>query len=183
MVRLFIEKQILLFAAIFYMLSTGNALGNNLSSLMNVITPKTRLEAPGFTLINVHGKTNELIEFKGRVILLNFWATWCAPCRDEMPALEKLNKSFDNKNFVVIAIAADRGKNAMNVVKEYYRLHDISFTVLLDPDGRVRKKYEVYALPTSYIIGKDGKFLGKIYGARDWAGSDSLKLFENFLNN
>jgi len=181
MFRATARKTTILIAAVICILFSGSAFAESLFSAMNVIEPKIRVEAPPFTLKTVDGETRDLGQFRGKVILLNFWATWCAPCRDEMPALERLEKSFEGKNLVVVAVAADRGKKAMHTVKDYCRMHDIGFTVFLDPDGSVRDTYEVSALPTSYIIGKDGKFLGKIFGARDWAAPASLKLFESLL--
>ena len=160
----------------------GNASGDELFSKMQVIKPKTRMEAPPFELTSVDGSVKKLDDFKGKVILLNFWATWCGPRRDEMPALERLAKAFKDKDFTIVAIAADRGKKAMHTVKEHCKMHNVTFTVLLDPDGKVRKKYEVSALPTSYIIGGDGKLSGKILGARKWDSDDSFTFFESFLN-
>ncbi|MFQ5586878.1 MAG: TlpA disulfide reductase family protein [Thermodesulfobacteriota bacterium] len=158
---------------------SGPALGEDLFSEMGVIQPRIRVEAPAFTLTDLDGTERSLDEFKGKVILLNFWATWCAPCRDEMPAMEALWRRFKGKRFAVIAIAGDRGK--MHRVGEFCRMHDVTFTVFLDPKGKVRNSYEVTALPTSYIIGRDGKITGKILGARKWDSGEAVRLVANLL--
>jgi peroxiredoxin len=154
-------------------------LGETPFAEMGVIQPKIRVEAPAFTLTAIEGAKRSLDEFKGKVILLNFWATWCAPCRDEMPAMEALWRRFKGKEFTIIAVAGDRGN--MHRVGEFCRMNDVTFTVLLDPKGKVRNDYEVTALPTSYLIGRDGRIMGKILGAREWDSDDSIKLVEHLL--
>lgn len=148
---------------------------------MGVIKPRVRVEAPNFTLEDIDGNPRRLNEFKGNVILLNFWATFCAPCREEMPAMERLWKELKDQGLVIIAVAGDRGRKSMHKVKEFCVMHGMSFPVLLDPRGEVRRSYEVTALPTSYIIGRDGKISGKIIGARQWDTDESKKLFNALL--
>ncbi|MFQ5330407.1 MAG: TlpA disulfide reductase family protein [Thermodesulfobacteriota bacterium] len=156
-----------------------SAIGGDLFSAMGVIGPKVRVEAPAFTLTDVDGRERSLDDFKGKVILLNFWATWCAPCRDELPAMEALWRRFEGKGFTIVAVAGDRGK--MHRVGEFCKMNDVTFTVFLDPTGKVRKEYEVSALPTSYLIGRDGKIVGKIMGAREWDSSEAVRLVANLL--
>ncbi len=154
-------------------------LGETPFAEMGVIQPKIRVEAPAFTLTSLDGEERSLDEFKGKVILLNFWATWCAPCRDEIPAMEALWRRFKKKEFAIIAVAGDRGN--MHRVGEFCRMSDVTFTVLLYPKGVVRRSYEVTALPTTYLIGRDGRIVGKILGAREWHSDDSIKLVEHLL--
>ena len=93
--------------------------------------------------------------------------------------MEALWRRFKKKGFAIIAVAGDRGK--MHRVGEFCRMNDVTFTVLLDPKGVVRRSYEVTALPTSYIIGRDGKITGKILGAREWDGGEAVRLVANLL--
>lgn len=148
---------------------------------MNVIRPAVKLEAPAFTLMDTGGAQRSLDEYRGSVILLNFWATFCKPCREEMPAMERLWKGFEDRGLVVIAIATDRGRRSMKTVKSFCNTHSVTFPVLLDPSGDVRRAYEVVVLPTSYIIGRDGKFIGKVLGPRKWDGVESRRFFEGLL--
>jgi len=175
-----LQRSVILLVAVgvFFVLPHP-ALGGEITSALGVIEPKVRVEAPAFTLTDLDGVERSLDEFKGEVILLNFWATWCAPCRDEMPAMEALWRRFKGKGFVIIAVAGDRGR--MHRVGEFCRMNDVTFTVLLDPEGSVRREYEVRALPTSYLIGRDGKITGKILGAREWNSDEAVRLVANLL--
>jgi peroxiredoxin len=157
----------------------SGAYADDLFSEMGVIKPKVRVEAPEFTLASLGGGERSLEDFKGKVILLNFWATHCEPCREEMPAMERLWKEMKGKGFVIIAVAGDRGSPKR--VEEFCKTHGVTFPVLLDPRGDVRRTYEVTVLPTSYIIGRDGKFIGKVIGERQWDGTAAFKLVGGLL--
>jgi peroxiredoxin len=151
----------------------------DLFSELGVIRPKVRVEAPGFTLASLGGGDRSLEEFKGKVILLNFWATHCEPCREEMPAMERLWREMKKRGLVIIAVAADRG--SPKKVEEFCKTTGVTFPVLLDPEGDVRRTYEVTVLPMSYIIGRDGKFIGKVIGEREWDGRAAFEFFEDLL--
>jgi peroxiredoxin len=157
-----------------------NLYGAEPSLELGVIKPKVRVKAPAFTLTSLNRGEFALTDFKGKLILLNFWATWCAPCKDEMGGMEKLWLRLKENDFVIIAVAEDRGNP--KAVRRFSKEHNITFPVLLDPTGRARRAYEVVGLPTSYIIGKDGKISGKVIGARVWDGIESLKFFESLLD-
>jgi peroxiredoxin len=158
---------------------TGGAYAEDLFSGLGVIRPKVRVEAPPFTLASLGGGQMSLEDFKGKVILLNFWHTNCEPCKKEMPSMERLWKKLKDKGFVVIAVNVDFGSPER--AEKFLRTHGITFPALLDPGGDVRRTYEVAVLPTSYLIGKDGKFLGKVVGERQWDGSEAFELVESLL--
>lgn len=142
--------------------------------------PASLKMAPDFALSTVDGKKGSLADFRGKVVLLNFWSTWCEPCREEMPALEALWNSLGDKGLVVAAVTKERGN--LHKVGEFCRMHEISFPVFLDPSGEVAGEYGVTVLPTSFVIGKDGAVEGVLVGPRDWAGTESKRLFERLLN-
>jgi peroxiredoxin len=156
----------------------GAAIASDPLSQMQVIKPHVRMDAPDFVLKDIEGRQKGLTDFKGKVILLNFWATWCPGCREEMPSLEKLWKEFRTKGVVVIAIAIDRNREE---VKSFATDLGLTFPILLDLEGVVRKNYEITVLPMTYIIGKDGKISGRMYGDRDWAGDGADALMKNLL--
>ena len=131
--------------------------------------PRSHVPAPAFTLPTLQGETVHLRDYHGKLVLLNFWATWCPPCREEMPSLQSLWQDFKTQDFVILAIAADRG-NKKDVARFAARL-GLDFPILLDPDGKVRRRYEVFGLPLSYLIGKDGKILGRFTAAQTWNSS------------
>jgi len=130
-----------------------------------LLKPKVRMDAPTFSLQELNGKETTLNDFSGKIVLLNFWATWCAACREEMPEMEKLWSKLREKGVVIVAVAADKNKKA---VREFVKKNGITFPVLYDTDGKTRNQYEVLELPTSYIIGRDGKFTAKIIGTEIW---------------
>ena len=149
-------------------------------SSMKVTVPKARLLAPDFTLPDLKLETVRLSDYRGKLVILNFWASFCAPCRREMPALENLWQRYRDRGLVVLALSADRDnlKRVENFVSE----GDYSFPILLDTAGRVRKNYEIRALPTSYLIGRDGKFIGRIIGEREWDSEQSQALITLLLS-
>jgi peroxiredoxin len=155
----------------------GTAYAADPFAQMEVLKPKVRLEAPAFTLMDINGGQRRLSDFRGKIILLNFWATWCPNCREEMPSLERLEKRFKAEGVVVIAVAEDgRGE-----VTSLARKLGLTFPILMDAGGAVRKIYEVTALPMTYIIGRDGKISGRLFGSRDWTGQDADALMQHLL--
>jgi peroxiredoxin len=155
----------------------GVAFASDPFAVMGVIKPKVRMEAPAFTLRSIDGGRRSISDFKGKIVLLNFWATWCPNCREEMPSLEKLWERFKAKGVVVIAVAEDRRSE----VESFARKLGLTFPILLDLEGAVRKDYEVTALPMTYLIGRDGKISGRMYGSREWAGKKADSLMELLL--
>ena len=135
--------------------------------------------APNFTLKNLEGKEVSLSEFRGKFVLINFWATWCGPCKIEMPSLETLYQRFKNKNFVMLAISNDMFGEA--VVKPFVKAHKISFPILLDQRLKASNQFGVVSLPSTFMIDPKGKIIGALYGAEDWATPSNILYFENLL--
>jgi peroxiredoxin len=162
--------------------SQASAQDNSLEELlqsMRITVPQQRLPAPSFTLSKLAGRTLHLSDYRGKVVLLNFWASFCTPCLEEMPALEALWQDYREQGFVVLAIAADRG--SIDPVRHFVEAGNYSFPIPLDPDGSVRKQYEVMALPTTYLIGRDGRFAGRVLGAREWNSPQGRLLVQRLL--
>lgn len=145
---------------------------------LGVAQPRTSKQAPGFVLKDIHGKSISLKQFKGKPVLLNFWATWCGACREEMPSMQRLHDAAkDNGGFHVIAISVDRFN--FKKVNQYAENLNLKFPVLLDPDRETRKAYFIRALPTSYLIDSEGKLRGFVSGARNWDSPASLELMKS----
>jgi peroxiredoxin len=122
--------------------------------------------APGFALPRLDdGRVVSLEELRGRVVLVNFWATWCRPCLDEMPAMERLYRSLRGSGFELLAISVDESRSEVEAFRERLGL---TFPILLDPDRRVAHAYQSYRYPESYLIGADGRILSRYIGPRDW---------------
>jgi peroxiredoxin len=178
-VRTFVFKKAFALAALLFVLQ-GAAFAAGPFAKMGILRPRVRMEAPAFSLPDIHGGRQSLADFRGKIVLLNFWATWCPDCREEMPSLEKLWEKYKTKGTVVIAVAVDR--NRSEVVSFSQKL-GLTFPILPDPEGGVRKEYEVTALPMTYFIGKDGKISGRLFGGRDWAGKDADALMRHLLGS
>tara|TARA_B100000315_G_scaffold250156_1_gene282518 strand:- start:1579 stop:2220 length:642 start_codon:yes stop_codon:yes gene_type:complete len=136
--------------------------------------------APDFTLPDIDGKSISLSQLSGKVVFLNIWATWCGPCRTEMPSMEKLYQKFKKEDFVMLAISIDR--QGKSVVIPFLEELGLTFPVLLDPDSTIQKLYKIRALPSSIIIDKMGFVDTREAGARDWFSSGIIKLFEELIN-
>jgi|YelNatPaOPRAMG01_1025707.scaffolds.fasta_scaffold08416_1 peroxiredoxin len=109
-------------------------------------------KALDFSLKDLKGKNYKLSDFKGKVILLNFWATWCPPCRYEMPLLDKLYKEYKKMGFEVVAVSLDSNPNN---VTEYLKNNSVSFIILSDKEGKVGYTYQIVAIPTSFLIDRN----------------------------
>jgi len=136
-------------------------------------------KAPNFYLEDLKGKKLELKNFKGKVIFLNFWATWCGPCKEEMPSMETLYQQFKEKDFVFLAISVDY--EGRKPVKEFIEKEHYTFPVLLDPKYETFDLYKVKGIPTTIIIDKDRKMIGRAVGPKNWKSSDVISLINLLL--
>ncbi|MZH02395.1 MAG: TlpA family protein disulfide reductase [Nitrospinae bacterium] len=142
---------------------------------MGVIPPKTSQPAPAFVAKNLKGQDVELSDFKGKVVLLNFWATWCGACIEEMASMQNLYSALRADGVEVLAVSIDRWNE--DRIQDYVKNNQLTFPVLLDQNQKVRKKYHVMGLPTSYLIDAEGKIRGYASGARTWDSTESKGLF------
>ena len=134
--------------------------------------------APDFTLSNVGEQQVSLRQYRGKVVLLNFWATWCIPCREEMPGLEQLHQTFQQQDFVILAINLKEGAEQ---VKTFFQKRTLSFPALLDQNGAVFRDYSVAGMPTTYLIGRDGRLLARSVGGRDWTRAEAQALIRDLV--
>lgn len=161
----------------------GNEKNKNSSSdkkqIKNEVTEKNKNyetgiekgnKIPDFNLTNLLGGTQSINDYKGKLILLNFWATWCPPCRHEMPSMENLYKNKNNRNFEILAVSVDR--DSTNKVSDFIIKNNYSFPVFHDTKGSVADKFLITSIPQTYIINEEGIILEKITGAFDWEKLD-----------
>ena len=134
--------------------------------------------APDFTLPNVDEQQVSLRQYRGKVVFLNFWATWCIPCREEMPALEQLHQTFQQQDLIILAINLKEGAEQ---VKTFFQQRTLSFPALLDQNGTVFRDYSVAGMPTTYLIGRDGKLLARGVGGRDWTRAEAQELIRDLV--
>jgi peroxiredoxin len=153
------KKRRLLFRSIILVVLfslVGYALYQNFNSDKG---PKLKDTAPNFELENLKGEKVQLKDLRGKVVLVNFWGTWCKPCEKEMPAIQTAYEKYGDQGFEVIAINIQQSNFQ---VKKYIQQRDLTFPVLLDQDGSIKDEYDVYKIPSSFFIDREGK-ISKIY--------------------
>ena len=137
--------------------------------------------APDFSLPALdETKTVRLSDFRGKVVFLNFWATWCKPCKEEMPSMEVLYKNFEKDGFIVLAISIDRVTTKKDI-PPFVKSLGLSFPVLVDSWGQTDKKYKLMGVPETYVIDQQGVLREKVIGPRDWTRLDNLQSITGLL--
>jgi len=129
--------------------------------------------AEDFTLPDIDGGKISLSDYRGKVVFLNFFATWCPPCMEEMPSMQTLHDEMRFDNFVMLAVCLD--KTGISAVKDFAWDKGYTFKVLHDPDGAVAYRYGVRSIPATFIIGKEGKIESSILGSRDWSRESVIR--------
>jgi thiol-disulfide isomerase/thioredoxin len=148
--------------------------------LSTTLTSVDPIEAPDFTLNDMDGKPHTLSALRGNVVLVNFWATWCPPCRKEMPSLEFLYAKFSGKAFRVLAV--NQWEDADHVFSYMGELNVFpSFPILFDPQSQVSELYGVRGLPTSFLIDPEGRIIYRAIGGREFDHPDVVALIETLL--
>ena len=135
--------------------------------------------APDFTLPNAAGKKVSLRDYRGKVVFLNFWATWCESCREEMPSMERLYKEFKGQGLEIVAVnVKEKRQDALAFAKEL----NLTYPVLLDPEGEVGLLYGAFGLPVTYLIDRKGVVLARLWGPADWYSPAARKLFSALVD-
>jgi cytochrome c biogenesis protein CcmG/thiol:disulfide interchange protein DsbE len=137
--------------------------------------------APDFSLSDLNDKPYRLSDFRGKVVFLNFWATWCKPCREEMPSMEILNKNFEKDGLVILAVSIDRVTTTKDI-PPFVKGMNLSFPVLIDSWGRTDKPYKRMGVPETFIIDQEGIIREIVIGPRDWTRLDSLQVLTKLLS-
>ena len=124
--------------------------------------------APDFTLQTLEGKKVKLSDYRGKKVILNFWATWCPPCKEEIPHMEKYYKSLNKKdNVEVVAVNLTSADKSKEYIKEFAESYDITYPILLDKKGEQQKQYEIVTIPTTFFINEAGQIKQKAVGPMD----------------
>ena len=141
---------------------------------------KENTPTPEISVINItDGSTLKLSELKGKVVLLNFWATWCPPCRQEIPSMMKLNKAMSGKPFQMVAVSVDEGGKP--VIDSFFKESGFILPTYLDTDGKAARSYGVTGVPESFIVDKNGIIIKKIIGGRAWDSPDVVAFLEGLM--
>jgi peroxiredoxin len=129
--------------------------------------------------VDLEGQAVRLSAYRGQVVLVNLWATWCPPCREEMPSMEKLHQRLREKGFVLLAVSEDEG--GAGVVRPFVEQMRLTFRVLLDPGGDVGRKYGVWGYPESFLVDREGRIVERVIGPRDWGAPAEIARIEALL--
>jgi cytochrome c biogenesis protein CcmG, thiol:disulfide interchange protein DsbE len=146
---------------------------------LSLIRPKPVKDAPDFQVRTPDDRQIRLADLRGKVVFLNFWATWCEPCREEMPSMERLHRAYKDRGLAVVAISLD--SQGASVVNPFVKKLGLSFPVGLDPKMAVRETYGVWAVPSTFIIDRKGKRVLFANGSREWDGTAAHALIESLL--
>jgi cytochrome c biogenesis protein CcmG/thiol:disulfide interchange protein DsbE len=152
---------------------------DDLFSKLKIQPMKDGKKAPEFSLDGLSGRKGELKNFRGKIIFLSFWATWCGPCKEELPSIEALHRYFKGKDFVVLTVAVDI--EGVSPVEKFLARHGYTFHVLTDPKGETLDLYRVEKIPMAFLIDKKGRIVGKAMGPRDWKSPEALSLFTRLI--
>lgn len=147
--------------------------------LQNAGRVKGPFPAPDFAARDLQGQVVRLSDLRGKVVFLNLWATWCEPCRQEMPAMEMLYRELGKDNFVMLAVSEDA--NGQEAVRPFVAEFGFTFPVLLSPDGDVGRKYGITGYPETYIIDKAGQVVVHFIGPRNWADNSVRAMLRQLM--
>jgi len=146
---------------------------------LDLIKPNRPLQAKDFKVAALDGGRLRLADLKGKVVFLNLWATWCPPCKEEMPAMERLWQRYKDQGLVVIALSMDSA--GAKVVKPYIEQSKYTYPVGLDPKMEVAQLYGARSVPSTFIIDRSGALRAIALGPRDWDGKAAFAYFEALL--
>jgi peroxiredoxin len=135
-------------------------------------------KAPDFTLNNLKGEKISLSSFNGKVVILNFWATWCPSCIAEMPSLNELYREMKSDGLEIIAVSTDRSPE---VAKKYVRKKGFDYTIVVDEDRKAARLFKVFSLPTTFLIDRNGVITEKFYGEYDWTDKEIKEKISRLL--
>ncbi len=130
-------------------------------------------------LQDLNGADVNISDFRGKIVFLNFWATWCPTCVVEMPSMEKLHQKLKDKEFAMVSVSI---KDTAAEVKHFYKQNQLTFTALLDSSGKTVPGFSIRAIPATLILDKTGRIIGRVMGPREWDSRESVAMFEHLAN-
>jgi cytochrome c biogenesis protein CcmG, thiol:disulfide interchange protein DsbE len=172
-------KLLLLALSILGVTATAATAAEDPAAALSLMKPKPTQQAKNFQLSMPDNRPVSLADFKGKVVFLNFWATWCKPCEEEMPGMERLYRQYKDKGLVVLAISEDA--EGAPVVNPFVKKHNLTFPIGLDPKMAIAGLYGVWAVPATFVIDRSGQRAFFANGPRDWGGPAAQAFFESLL--
>ena len=165
-------------AVIVVVLGAGVALGLKLKP--EIFPVEVGSSAPTFAATDLaNNRRVNLTDYKGQVVLLNIWATWCEPCKVEMPSMEQLEKELGPSGLKIVAVSVDEG--SADAVRQFARDYGLTFEILHDPSGRIQRTYQTTGIPESFVINREGRIVKKVIGASNWDATVNKDLMRRLL--
>ncbi len=172
------KKQWIIVGIIVALLVGGAYLGLKLSP--DIFPVEAGSRAPDFKAVDINtGDTVSLDQFKGQVVLVNVWATWCEPCKVEMPSIERLHRELAPQGLKILAVSVDNSDDG--VVKKYQQDMGLTFRILHDRQGTIERTYQTTGYPESFVLNRDGQIVKKVIGAAQWDAPVNRDLFKRLL--
>ena len=142
------------------------------------------VDAPGFAAATLSHPVvrKTLDDYRGEVVLLNIWATWCGPCRVEMPSMQRLHDEFGPAGLKVVAISIDEAGTEAQI-RDFAREYALTFEILHDPNGQIQRAYQTAGVPETFVIGRDGTIRKKVVGAANWHSDANRALVRSLLEH
>lgn len=137
--------------------------------------------APEYAATSLAGERIALADQRGQVVLINVWATWCGPCRVEMPPLQAIYERFRDDGFTVLAVSIDTGPGYREKVDAFVREYGLEFPVLLDPDARIQRQFRTVGVPETFVLDREGRIVKRLIGAADWDSPANRALIRELL--
>lgn len=168
----------LLVVAVWTSASADQPTVTTLLKRLDLVGYRSGTKPPPFSGLTRDARQLSLADLRGKVVVVNFWASWCLECRPEMPMLEGLHRELASRGLAIIGINAREDEQA---VGRYATELGLTFPLLLDPGGKTNRLYGVIGFPTTFVIGRDGRAVAFAVGPRDWGGSSARALIEGLL--
>lgn len=173
MKRCLIATTLLLLASLLSACSGNNSPGNSSK-------PAEKMAAPSISVVSLDGEQLKTESLKGKVVMLNFWATWCPPCREEIPSMIKLEKFMSGKPFQMVCVSVDKG--GKKAVTEFFRNTGYSLPAYTDSTSQAAAVYGITGVPETFIIDKKGMIVKKVIGPMDWSSPEVIAFIEGLLS-
>ncbi|MDZ4676702.1 MAG: TlpA disulfide reductase family protein [Oligoflexia bacterium] len=182
--KVLIMCAIVFFASIGY-LRSSHYHDENIADIQDgptdVPAPEKRKVVPDILMVASPGNTKRLSDFKGKVVLLSFWASWCTPCLIELPTFIDLHEKLASKGLVIIPLNVDEPDTASKFVPDFWKARKFPFATFYDPTHSESEKFNIESLPSNFVLDKQGRLVAQGYGANDWGSEASVKFIEQLL--
>ena len=140
-------------------------------------------QVPDYQALDLQGREISFADHQGEVVLVNVWATWCGPCRVEMPSIQSSYRRFRDRGFSVLAISIDAGPGSSDKVTDFVEELGLEFPVLLDPEARITRVLQTVGVPETFVLDRDGRIAKRLIGASDWDSPSHQVLITELLEN